>query len=95
MVAQARRGEDHRWPEGTPLPATAMQVEVTGHADAGEAAAGKASVSEVRAEAAAAFLRLNGVPAQFIKVTAFGAERPLVPADGTEPQNRRVELHAR
>ncbi len=92
---RARRGEDYRWPEGTLLPATAMQVEITGHADAAEAAAGKVSVSEARAEAAAAFLRLNGIPAEVIKVTAFGAGRPLVPSDGAEPQNRRVELYAK
>ena len=54
---RARRGEDYAWPEGTLLPARAMQVEVHGHADAAEAAAGKASVSKARAEAVAAFLR--------------------------------------
>ncbi len=72
-----------------------MQVEVTGHADAAEAAAGQASVSRTRAEAVAAFFRSNGVPAEVIKVTAFGAGRPLVPSDGAEPQNRRVELYAK
>ena len=72
-----------------------MPVEVHGHADAAEARVGKASVSRMRAEAVAAFLRLNGVPAGVITVTAFGGERLLVPVRGAEPQNRRAELIAR
>ncbi len=45
-----------------------------------------------RAQAVAAFLRLNGVPADVIKVMAFGADRPLVLTVAAEPQNRRVQL---
>ncbi len=90
-----RRGEERAWPDGTPVPARAMQVEVEGHADAAEAAGGKAAVSRARAEAVAAVLRSNGVPADVIEVTAFGAERLLVPVSEAEPQNRRAQLTTR
>ena len=91
-----RRGEVRAWLDEPPTAARAMPVEVQGHADAAEAAAGEAaSVSKERAEAVAALLRLNGVPADVIKVVAFGAERPLVVASGAELQNRRAELIAR
>ena len=89
---RTRRGEERGWPDGAPVPAHTMHVEVGGHADAAEAAVGKASVGRAHAEAVAAFLRLNGVPADVIKVVAFGAERPPVPTAGAEPQNRRVQL---
>ncbi len=92
---RTRRGEHRTWPEGTTVPAKAMQVEVEGHADAAEAMAGKASVGRARAKAVAAFLRLNGVPADVIKIEAFGADRPLVPSAGAEPQNRRAWLVAK
>ena len=77
------------------MPAYTMRIEVQGHTDEAEAAAGERAVGRARAEAVAAFLRLNGVPADLIEVTAFGADRLLVPASGAELQNRRVELHAR
>ncbi len=77
------------------MPAHAMQVEVEGHADAAGAAAGKGAVGRARAEGGAAFLRLNGVPADSIEVTAFGAERLVVPVPWAEPQNRRAQLVAR
>ena len=80
-----RRGEERGWPDGVPVPARAVQVEAEGHADAAEAAAGKASVGRARVEAVAAFLRLNGVPADVIKVAAFGADCPLGPTAGAEP----------
>ncbi len=92
---RTRRGEERGWPNGAPVPARTMQVGVEGHADSAEAAAGKASLGEARAEAVAAFLRLNGVPADVIKFVAFSAERPLVVASGAEPQNRRAQLIAR
>jgi hypothetical protein len=38
---------------------------------------------------------LNGVPADVIKIEAFGADRPLVPSAGAEPQNRRAWLVAK
>jgi outer membrane protein OmpA-like peptidoglycan-associated protein len=72
-----------------------MRVVAEGHADAAEAASGKASVSRARAEAVPASLRLNGVSADVIKVVALGADRPSVPAAGAEPQNRRVHLITR
>lgn len=72
-----------------------MQVEVIGHADAAEAAVGKASVGRARAEAVAAFLRLNGVPGDVTTVVALGAANPLILAAGAEPQNRRAQLIAR
>lgn len=86
------RGEERGWPDGAPGPARTVKVETEGHADAAEAAAGKASVGRARAEAVAAFLRLNGVPTDVIKVATFGADRPLVPTARAEPQNRRVQL---
>ncbi len=75
--------------------ARTMRINVQGHIDAAEAMAGEASLGEARVEAVAAFLRLNGVPADVIKVVAFGAERPLVPLPGAEPQNGRAEIIAR
>ena len=91
-----RRGEVRGWPDEPPMRAYTMPVEVQGHADAAEATAGEAaSVSKARAEAAAAFLRLNGVPMELIKVAPHGAERPIVPVAGAEPQNRPAEIIAR
>lgn len=92
---QMRRGEVRGWPNGAPMRAYTMRVEVQGHTDAVEATARQEFVGEARAEAVAAFLRLNGVPADVTKVVAFGAERPLVVASGAEPQNRRAEIIAR
>lgn len=77
------------------MPARTTPVEVQGHADAAEAAAGEAaSVSKARAEAVAVLLRLNGVPADLTKVVPHGAERPIVPVLGAELRNRRVEIVA-
>ena len=90
-----RSGEARGWPNGEPVPARTSPVEVEGHADAAEAAAGRASVGRARAEAVAAFLRLNGLPSDVIKVIPHGAGRPLVPVSGAEPQNRRAQLIAR
>jgi peptidoglycan-associated lipoprotein len=90
-----RRGEVRGWPDEVPMRAYTMPIEVQGHTDAAEATAGGASLGEARAEAVAAFLQMNGVPADVIEVVAFGAERPLVVASGAEPQNRRAELIAR
>ena len=83
--SRMRRGEERGWPDGAPGPARTVKVEAEGHADAAEAAAGKASVGRARVEAVAAFLRLNGVPADVIKVAAFGADCPLGPTAGAEP----------
>ncbi len=90
-----RRGEVRAWPDEAPMRAYTMQVEVRGHTDAAETTAGETSLDKARAEAVAAFLQMNGVPADAIKVVAFGSERPLVVASGAEPQNRRAELIAR
>jgi outer membrane protein OmpA-like peptidoglycan-associated protein len=87
-----RSGEYRGMPNEAPWPARAMRVELNGRPDAAEAAAGKASVSKARAEAVAAFLRLNDMPSDLIEVTSWGATRPLVPAPGSEQQNRRVEF---
>jgi outer membrane protein OmpA-like peptidoglycan-associated protein len=65
---------------------------IDGHADAAEAAAGKARVSRARAVAVAAFLRLNGVPADVIKVDWFGADRLRLRVSGPEQLNRRVDV---
>jgi outer membrane protein OmpA-like peptidoglycan-associated protein len=73
-----------------------MLVEVIGHAGAAEALTGEAaSVSKARAEVVAALLWLNGLPADLIKVVPHGAERPMVPVTGAEPQNKRAEIIAR
>jgi outer membrane protein OmpA-like peptidoglycan-associated protein len=90
--SRMRRGEERGWPDGEPVPARTVQVEAEDHADAAEAAVGKASVDRARAEAVAAFLRLSGVFADVIGATWFGAVRPLVPVAGAEPQNRRAQL---
>jgi outer membrane protein OmpA-like peptidoglycan-associated protein len=68
------------------------RIVIRGHADAAEAAAGKARVSRARAAAVSAFLRLNGVPAEVIKIDWFDAERLRVRVSGPEQRNRRVEI---
>lgn len=95
MWHRMRRGEVRGWPDEPRMPAYTMRVEVQGHADEAEATVGEASLGKVRAEAVAAFLRLNGLPADVMEVTAFGADRPLVVTSEAEPQNRSVELIAR
>lgn len=71
------------------------QIDVFGHADRAEPDA--MAMGARRAEAIAAFLRLNGVPAEAIRVIDLGTRRPLVPRADTLPesQNRRAELVAR
>ncbi len=81
--------------DGSLAPGGVTQVVVHGHTDASEAVAGRASVGRARGEAVAAFLRLNGVPAEAIRISSFGARVPLSTGPRTEAQNRRVELIAK
>jgi hypothetical protein len=70
------------------------RIDVTGHTDTSGSAAGNLRLSERRAEAVAAELVRNGVPATSIVTVGRGEEDLLVPtADGVrEPRNRRVEI---
>jgi hypothetical protein len=70
------------------------RINVTGHTDTAGSAAYNLRLSERRAEAVAAELVRNGVPATDIVTIGRGEEDLLVPtADGVrEPRNRRVEV---
>jgi OmpA family len=70
------------------------RIDVTGHTDTSGSAASNLKLSERRAEAVAAELVRNGVPATSIVTVGRGEEDLLVPtADGVrEPRNRRVEI---
>ncbi len=74
------------------------RIEVEGHADSAEEARGIADrVARQRAEAIAALLRANCVPADKIVVLSKGASANLVPSDPgeDEPQNRRAPIFIR
>lgn len=60
--------------------------------DAAEAKTFPPSLAADRADAVKRHLVAGGVPAGRIVVEAYGANRPLVPKDGAEPQNRRAFL---
>jgi hypothetical protein len=70
------------------------RIDVTGHTDTTGSAAANLKLSERRAEAVAAELVRNGVPATDIVTVGKGEEDLLVPtADGVrEARNRRVEV---
>jgi hypothetical protein len=70
------------------------QVTVTGHTDTSGSAAYNLELSQRRAEAVAAEMIRQGVPATEIETIGRGEEDLLVPtADGVrEPRNRRVEI---
>jgi outer membrane protein OmpA-like peptidoglycan-associated protein len=72
----------------------APQVSVTGHTDTSGSAAYNLKLSQRRADAVAAELVRDGVPAANIVTVGRGEEDLLVPtADGVrEPRNRRVEI---
>lgn len=67
-------------------------IEVEGHMDAAEAKTFPPSLAADRADAVKRYLIAGGIPAGRIVVEAYGANRPLVPVDGAEPQNRRAFL---
>jgi hypothetical protein len=70
------------------------QVTVTGHTDTSGSAAYNLELSQRRADAVAAEMIRQGVPATEIETIGRGEEDLLVPtADGVrEPRNRRVEI---
>ena len=69
---------------------------VTGHADQSGSDAGNQQLSQRRADAVARFVVALGFPRERIVVTAKGSSQPMVlkptKPDGSEPQNRRVEV---
>jgi hypothetical protein len=71
-----------------------VRITVTGHTDTSGSAAYNLELSQRRAEAVAAELIRQGVPAGEIVTVGRGEEQLLVPtADGVrEPRNRRVEI---
>jgi OmpA-OmpF porin, OOP family len=78
--------------ERTPLPAVRHRVEVHGHADASHSPLMAHQLALRRALAVADEILRLGVPAELVTVIGFDNTHPLIPADGAEPQNRRVEL---
>ena len=68
------------------------RIEVAGHADKSGTPGYNQTLSMKRAQVVAAELVRLGVKQEAIAVSAFGDTRPLVPAPGREPQNRRVEI---
>jgi outer membrane protein OmpA-like peptidoglycan-associated protein len=85
-----RRGEARSWPTNDLLPAMTHRVEVDGRADAAES--GAQAISDARAHAVANFLQRNGLSSALMPLRGYGSDRPLVPVEGPEPQNRRVHL---
>ena len=76
-------------------------IVVTGHADS-TGASESLAVSRARAEAVRAHLITRGIPAESLKVEAYGSTRPLVGTDrrpvfaeSDHAQNRRVEVELR
>jgi iron complex outermembrane receptor protein len=75
-------------------PAKVTKIEVTGHTDTVGSDAYNLRLSRRRAEAVAAELEAQGIPAGEIDIIAKGKRDLLIPtADGVrEPQNRRVQI---
>lgn len=73
------------------------RVTVQGHASDPGSPEDNRALSARRAATVAAELVRNGVPAELLEVTAYGADNPLAPADapGSPQQNRRVEVFCR
>ena len=68
-------------------------IDVLGNTDAREAVTARPDLSLRRAMAVKARLVEDGIDPQRILTRGLGASRPLVPTDGPEAQNRRVEPH--
>ncbi len=77
-------------PGGPPLAAETDTLTATGHADDSPDDNGRLSL--LRAEAVAAELRAQGVPAGNVRAVGRGADAPLVPDSPLDPQNRWVEI---
>jgi OmpA family len=91
-LLRMQRTEGPHGLDGASAAVSPPRVILNGHIDRAEAVAGKARLGRMRAEAVAALLRRNGVPAEAITIESFGARRPVIPSAGAEPQNRRVQL---
>lgn len=78
-------------------------IVITGHTDSSNTPEDKMAISRARAEAVRAYLISIGMPAESLKVEAYGAARPLVVPTERHPvldesdhvQNRRVEVQVR
>jgi outer membrane protein OmpA-like peptidoglycan-associated protein len=70
----------------------AGRISVTGHTDALGGENVNLAVGRRRAEAVAAALEKEGVPAASIRVVTEGKHEPVVATKGAEPRNRRVEV---
>jgi outer membrane protein OmpA-like peptidoglycan-associated protein len=68
------------------------RITVTGHTDALGGEDVNMKVGRRRAEAVAAALMREGVPAGSIQVVSEGKHEPVVETKGAEPKNRRVEV---
>jgi outer membrane protein OmpA-like peptidoglycan-associated protein len=70
----------------------AGHITVTGHTDALGGEDVNLKVGRRRAEAVAAALEKEGVPAGAVRVVSEGKHEPVVATKGAEPRNRRVEV---
>jgi outer membrane protein OmpA-like peptidoglycan-associated protein len=70
----------------------AGRITVTGHTDALGGEDVNLEVGRRRAEAVAAALEKEGVPAGAIRTVSEGKREPIVKTKGAEPRNRRVEV---
>jgi outer membrane protein OmpA-like peptidoglycan-associated protein len=68
------------------------RITVTGHTDALGGEDVNMKVGRRRAEAVAAALMREGVPAGSIQIVSEGKHEPVVETKGAEPKNRRVEV---
>lgn len=76
-----------------PDPTTRRSFYVVGHTDKGPAEARNTQLALSRAKNVADYLIELGVPREYICVRSAGSGRPLVRAEGREPQNRRVDIN--
>ncbi len=67
-------------------------MHVAGHADKTGAEAGNEQLALRRADVVAKYIVDRGVPREHICVRGKGSRLPLIPVQGAEPQNRRVEV---
>jgi len=69
-----------------------MAIAVEGHTDATGSAEINTTLSQARADAVASALNESGVAAERITATGFGSSQLLVPGDGANAANRRIEF---
>lgn len=87
---RSRRGEVRARYRPDFVPARVFRIEVEGYADRSERDG--PALSAARARAVAAFLTINGIPAELVTAQGFGAEGPPVPGEAPEHVRSRVVL---